>query len=219
MNDTKQIGGKKFIICVFGESSAGKSTLLRSLFCDIIGNSRYSICDAESFDGKDRRVAVWYRVGNSNQGIVAIGTAGDRWEIIKANIRFFKKHLHLWDEWSKNCSFYGKEREKKGFGKENIPMVLVTAARRPLGAYRGWKDFEHEFEVLNIPINVDAWYFRKEESKDTDAVEWMLPVRLIKESLLENIRYILIKRKLKCYPSKAERKINHKKIKASVSRD
>ena len=173
MSDTKQIGGKKFIICVFGESSTGKSTLLRGLFCDIIGNSKYSICDADSFDGKDKRAVAWCQVNNINEGVVAIGTAGDRWSIIKENIRFFKKHLHLWDEWSKNCSFDGKEREEKGFDKENIPKVLVTAARKPLSAYREWKAFEHEFEVLNIPINVDAWYFQK----DTDEVEWMLPVR------------------------------------------
>lgn len=232
-NNMKQTCGKKFIICVFGESSAGKSTLLRSLFCDIIGNSKYSICDAEGFQCKDRRAVGWYRTGRSRQGVVAIGTPGDSWDVIKANIDFFEKHLSLWDEWFKNCTLNGgrriiemdadfdKKRDRLAESPEKlgIPKILVTAARKPLESYAEWDEYKSEYEVLNIPINVDAWYFRKEKSEDTDAVEWMLPVRLIKESLLENIRYVLIKKNLRRYPGKSERKIDPKKIKASVSRD
>ena len=104
-------------------------------------------------------------------------------------------------------------------------ILLTYRSRRPqvrsgdVSKNQTWDGSESEYEVLNIPINVDAWYFRKEKSEDTDAVEWMLPVRLIKESLLENIRYVLIKKNLRRYPGKSERKIDPKKIKASVSRD
>ena len=233
MNDTKQTGGKKFIICVFGESSAGKSTLLRSLFSDIIGNSKYSICDAEGFQCKDRRAAGWYRTGRSRQCVIAIGTPGDSWDVIKANVDFFMRHLRLWDEWFKNYTLNGGRRlVKKGvdFNKKkdrqvedpdelDMPKILVTAARKPLESYAEWDEYKSEFEVLNIPINADAWYFQNEKAEDVGVVEWMLPVRLIKESLLENIRYIMIKKKLKCYPDKLERKINSRKIRASVSRD
>lgn len=211
----QQIGkSRQCVICVFGESNTGKTTLLRSLLHDIVGDSKYSICDAEGFNRKDMRVVSWCEIG-SQQIIVAIGTSGDRWGIIKASIEFFKKHLQMRNEWAKNRSLNGKTRDLDACATM-IPAVLVIATRKPLCAYRGWKEFAAEFDVLNMPINVDAWYL----CDNKRVPQWMLPVRLSKESLLENIRYFAINGgKTKQYPSKPRKKIKCTNVEAYVSQD
>lgn len=219
---------KKFIICVFGESSAGKSTLLRGLISDIMLNSKYAVCDAEGFQSKDRRMAAWYRTGKSRQGIVAIGTPGDSWDIINANIKFFEKHLHLWNEWYKNKTTVGKRRcknkceedKKKGCyfecpKKGEYPSILITSARMPLHEYKEWGKCCKKYEVLNIPMDVEVWYL-KDDKKDVD---WMSPIRLTAESIMDNIRYILINKKIKTRSSAKKRKIKLNRTRASVSRD
>lgn len=235
MNDTNQTGGKKFIICVFGESSSGKTTLLRGLISDVILNSRYSVCDAEGFQSKDRRMVAWYRTGKSRQGIVSIGTPGDSWDIIKANIDFFNRNLPLWNRWFKNKTLNGGKRcKKKGEVEDekrdrfyecpeagSIPAILVTSARMPLHEYPKWGRIGCRYEILNIPMDVEGWYLQKpvEETNGRKDVDWMVPIRLTAESVLDNIRYILINKKTRAYPNKSTRVVDFKRIECSVSRD
>lgn len=194
----KSMSGKKFIICVFGESGAGKSTLLRSMMHDIIDNSKLSICDAEGFYKRDRRVVAWYQTGKSKQGVVSICTAGDSEAIIKANIKFFEKHINCWDDWFDQPKESNGTRKKNEKGKlAKIPRILITAARKPLMCYKGLQEFIGGYEVLNIPITLDVWKYCKGEDIPKGAVEWSHSNRTVEASLFQHLRYILINKQVK----------------------
>lgn len=215
----------KFIICLFGESGAGKSTLLSSMMHDIIDNSKLSICDAEGFVSRDRRVAAWYRTGKTRQGIVSICTAGDSPDIIKANIEFFKKYSACWKVWFGIPNVSGDDREmdeKEVPNLKAMPRILITSARKPLGEYQELKDELRGCKVLNIPVAFDVWKFSKGEKPLDGAVEWLSPRRATAESLFQHLRYILIHNEIKrptSADSKKNRVVNCADMTRIISRD
>ena len=219
------MSGKKFIICVFGESGAGKSTLLRSMIHDIIDNSKLSICDAEGFVSRDRRVAAWYRTGKTRQGIVSICTAGDSPDVIKANLKFFNKNRFCWKAWFGYSNVLGDGRKMTDKERQNLkgmPRILITSARKPLEEYQELKGVLRGCKVLNIPIAFDVWKFSKGEKVPDGAVEWMSPRRATAESLFQHLRYILIHNEIKRPTSadvKKNRVVNCADLTRIISRD
>lgn len=184
--------------------------MLRSLIHDIIDNSKLSICDAEGFVSRDRRVTAWYRTGKTREGIVSICTTGDSPAIIKANIGFFKKHSSCWKVWFGIPNVCGDDREmdeKEVPNLKAMPRILITSARKPLGEYQELKDELRGCKVLNIPVAFDVWKFSKGEKAPDGAVEWMSPRRATAESLFQHLRYILIHNEIK-RPTSADVKKN-----------
>lgn len=223
--DGKTVKPQKFIISLFGESGAGKSTLLRSMIHDIIDNSKLSICDAEGFTSRDRRVAAWYRTGKTRQGIVSICTAGDSPDVIKANIEFFKKNSSCWKVWLGYSNVFGdgrKMNDKECQNLNGMPRILVTAARRPLEEYQELKGALRRCKVLNIPVAYDVWKFSDGEKVPGGAVEWMSPRRATEESLFHHLRYILIHNEIRRPTSadvKRNRAVNCAELTRIISRD
>lgn len=221
----KVVKPQKFIISVFGESGAGKSTLLRGVIHDIIDNSKLSICDAEGFVSRDRRVATWYRTGKTRQGIVSICTAGDSPDVIKANIKFFKKNSSCWKVWFRYSNVFGKKRKMTGREPQNLkdmPRILITSARKPLEEYQELRGVLRGCKVLNIPVAFDVWKLSRGEKLPDGAIEWMLPRRTTAESLFQLLRYILIHNEIKRPTSadvKKNRVVNCADLVRIISRD
>ena len=206
----------KFIINLFGESCAGKTTTLCNLLQMLRPRVKYSLSTSEGFRSRDRREMTWYRVGNKNMGAVCVCTCGDTKEIVKKNIEFFERHFYAqnmpWDKWCEACDAKLSDVEKEKLSEDPIG-ILVTASRKPLAEY----DFDlHEFSLLDIPIRADYWH---DEVATKNPCKWTLPIAVLPESILFHIHYTLRFKAFKGFVKKRKYRCSLRDSRASISRD
>lgn len=219
---------KRFVISLFGESGAGKTTVLGRLIEMLRTRARYNLEVAEGFQTHDLRSIMWYRTGRKYSGAVSVCTMGDTVEIIQKNFDFFEAHFNNqltaqittpWSLWEKEFNQELTEVELQSTTKHGAPIgVLVTASRKPLGEYKKLRDRLKGYAILNIPIRVDVWH-ESELDKPTDSRDWMTSVRAIPELLLFHVNHVLRYNQFKKYVGKRGYRVNFAALSSSVSRD
>lgn len=217
---------KRFVISLFGESGAGKTTVLGRLIGMLRTRARYNLEVSEGFLTHDLRSIMWYRTGRKYSGAVCVCTMGDTVEIIQKNLDFFEAHFDdlqaaqtttPWSLWEKEFKQKLSEAELQSITKHGAPIgVLVTASRKPLGEYKKLRDRLKGYAILNIPIRVDVWHGLKAQ---TNSCEWMTSVRAIPELLLFQINHVLRQAKFKVYSPKKKHLVDFAVLSSNVSRD
>lgn len=214
---------RRFVISLFGESGAGKTTVLKCLIDMLRTRARYNLEVSEGFLTHDLRSIMWYRTGRKYSGAVCVCTMGDTVEIIQKNFDFFEAHFNNlqtqqattpWTLWEKE---FGQETELQSTRKHDAPIgVLVTASRKPLGEYKKLRDRLKGYSVLNVPIRVDIWHGLRVQ---TSSCDWMTSVRAIPELLLFHVNHVLRYNQFKkCVGGKGNR-VNFSTLSSSISRD
>lgn len=219
---------KRFVISLFGESGAGKTTVLGRLIDMLRTRARYNLEVSEGFLTHDLRSIMWYRTGRKYSGAVCVCTMGDTVEIIQKNLDFFEAHFDdlqaaqtttPWSLWEKEFKQKLSEAELQSITKHGAPIgVLVTASRKPLGEYKKLRDRLKGYAILNIPIRVDVWH-ESELDTPTDSRDWMTSVRAIPELLLFHVNHVLRYNQFKKYVGKKGYRVNFSALSSSISRD
>lgn len=192
---------QRFVINLFGESGAGKTTVLQRLIDILRVRAKYSLEVAEDFLVQDRKAVMWYRSGKQYSGTVCVCAKGDSLGLIKGNFDFFEKHNDVpkamtpWTSWEKACGKELSKTEMQNTTKHKLPVgVLVTASRKPLECYKGLLSGVKSCSVLNVPIRVDACCSLNLQK---NSCEWMASARTVPEVLLFHVNYVLRHAKFK----------------------
>ena len=217
---------KRFVICLFGGSGAGKTTVLGCLIDMLRRRAQYNLEVSEGFQTHDLRSIMWYRTGRKYSGGVCVCTMGDTVEIIQKNFDFFEAHFNNqrtsqittpWSLWEKDFCQDLSETELQSTAKHGAPIgVLVTASRKPLGSYKELQDKIKGYTVLNVPIRVDVWHGC---DKQTNSCEWMTSVRAVPELLFFHVNHVLRQAKFKEYSKKEKCLVDFDALSSNVSCD
>lgn len=185
----------KFIINLFGESGAGKSTVLLQLIEMLRKQSKYFMDARDRFRTCDCRSMLWCRSGQKYSGAICVCTMGDTESILLKNLKFFErlfdpnKSVAPWNEWEEVFDEKVSENERANLRDEKIG-VLVTASHKPLVCYKKfWKKISHDgYKVVNIPVRVDFW---NGESGNVLAEKWVASEFTVPQVLLFHVNYIV----------------------------
>ena len=131
----------KFIINLFGESGAGKLTVLLQVIELLKKQSKYFMEVRDRFKTRDCRSMMWCRSGQKYSGAVSVCTMGDTEPILIKNIKFFERlfdpsnSVSPWNVWEDAVGEKASKKERAHLRTDKIG-VLVTASHKPLVCYK-----------------------------------------------------------------------------------
>lgn len=213
----------KFIINLFGESGAGKSTVLLQLIEMLRKQSKYFMEVRDNFKTRDWRSIMWCRSGQKYSGAVSVCTMGDTEPILLDNLQFFdrlfdpKNSASPWNAWEDVTARKVSKQERANLRDDKIG-VLVTASHKPLVCYKKLSKVINSrgYKVINIPIRVDFW----NGSKGSVHEElWTASEFTVPQVLLFHVNYIVRNGCLRKMLNKKHFDVSVVNSDAEVSRD
>ena len=212
----------KFIINLFGESGAGKSTVLLQLIEMLRKQSKYFMEVRDNFKTRDCRSMMWCRSGQKYSGAVSVCTMGDTEPILLDNLKFFdrlfdpKNLASPWNTWEDVTARKVSKQERANLRDDKIG-VLVTASHKPLVCYKKLSNVitSKGYKVVNIPVRVDFWNGTKGSVPEE---KWVASEFTVPQVLLFHVNYIIRNGQFRTMRNKNHFGVSFANAEAEVSR-